>query len=533
MTINILKIPDQYFFVWDRKRHEAALDGLKIVERMKSEDTEESRNRLHGLLVPSVGFREAEKLRDSRPENVRDALEPVRERQIQMKAYLEKRFEEARKKADNKRPEDFNQKELARGAVFYTMSRSCLVTISETLLGSSDWEKIAGEVSIGSSLSSYLPRDVTDVVRNVLPYAIVFNKRRQELRERLYSLGMNSEGLDILNSLLPKTWEPDMPEEQRQEIERLLESCIRGEVDLNQRIDEIGKKFNVDAKDLKKKVRNVIKGSVRLAKSLNGLEYGKVDEGILGPGYKAAADWFGIGKEVSALGLNEYDIDHVHTKILRYGNRIQNWLSGDQGLSTQLLEHFGIEDVTSWHTSQLPILDPRINPDDETLGLYVGHFLFGSTSQTRTGFSYSPKTKTREWFLDLLEKSGKLERGTYIQSMTSGMIAKRFDRESKNPDKVIEIYRLPTQFVKLAEYALGNCSSQEFYRAALRAWLEDRAFVRDKGCSAIMKPEYEGVIREFSNRTGLSVSNGWDHYKKKMACVKNLDSVGYVYQDRL
>lgn len=70
MVINILDIPDQYFFVWDRARHEAALDSLEFVSKLETDDTEEKRGEMQKRITPVVGFREAERLKDAKPEVV-------------------------------------------------------------------------------------------------------------------------------------------------------------------------------------------------------------------------------------------------------------------------------------------------------------------------------------------------------------------------------------------------------------------------------------------------------------------------------
>src|SRR3989338_7906562 len=162
--INILEILDQYFFVWDRARHEAAIDGLELVGDIEREDSAEKRERLHQRIVSVVGFRQAEKLKAAKPEEVREALQAVRERQQYLKGYLEERFEAARQRAAARYPdpEVFGEQEVRRDAAFYTLARSGLMVISDALIGGSDWEIISGEISNGQRLDSYLPSEIID-----------------------------------------------------------------------------------------------------------------------------------------------------------------------------------------------------------------------------------------------------------------------------------------------------------------------------------------------------------------------------------
>jgi hypothetical protein len=526
MTINILKIPDQYFFVWDRKRHEAVLNGINLVQRIKSEDTEESRNRLYDLLVPSVGFREAERLRDANTDDVRDVLEHVRERQVQMKAYLEERFETAKQKANNSRHEEFNKQEYNRNSIFYTISRTGLTIISDALLGKSDWEAVSVGMVSGERLDRYIPEEIIDIVTNILPFAIVFNERRQELRKVLESLGIEQPEISRVESKLPNIKELNLPDEQKQETERLLESYIRREKDFNQVVGQLDRRFGIETKELKGRLKRVIRGSgFKLARALYGLRFGNIEKGVLSPGYKN--DFYGLGEEIAHIGLDEKRVEKVHTRNARYGDAIiTSWLSGKQGMPTKMLTHLGIDQVCKWHTNHFTFLDPITDIDDETAGLYVGHFLFGSGYISSNSRFYSPKDKSREWFLNLLENIGKMRGDISISSQTSGEIAKRRGIEIRNPDRVIEQYYVPLQFVRLAEYALDNCSSPEFYRAALRGWLTDRT--QGSSSQFSMKPEYEYIIREMSKSVGLHMSDGFAHDKKLRVRVRNPEVVGYI-----
>ncbi len=525
---NILDIPDQQFYVWDRVRHEAARDGLEFLSGLEKEDDDQKRDELEKRIQPAVGFRQAEKLRDAKPEEVREVLQSVRERQIQMKAYLEERFETAASRINARFPEDFGEQEVRRNAVFHTLSRSGTILIADSF-GQRDWEEISDRVRDGNQLDNYLPREIVENILDLLPYALVFNKQRAELKDKLRSY-LTAEQLENLDRKLPKL--PDLPEEANQMVER----CIKSEVDFEKEFAQLASNLKLSpekAEELENRLKKVVQGSVRLARSLDGLRFGRADEEILDPPYrtKSRYKWFGLGKEIAGLRLAEYDIDHVHTRNSRYvASIIASWLSGKGGLPTKLLEYLGIEDVSSWHTRQNKFLDPVLEPDPETLGLYTGHFLFGNGFMSGISGYYSPKDKRREWFLNLLERAGRLEEDLSIQSTTSGKIAKRFSIQIQNPDKVVEMYIVPVQIFRLAKYAIERCQDEGFYRAALRGWLVDRysQFSGQKGGLTRMKKEYEDKIKEMASAVGLNLSRWGDsNQRRSRVYVNNPEVVGY------
>ncbi|MBI4163624.1 MAG: hypothetical protein HY512_02065 [Candidatus Aenigmarchaeota archaeon] len=533
--INILEIPGQYFFVWDRTRHEAAINGLKLVEDIESEDSAKNRERLHQRIVPVVGFRQAERLKDAKPEEVRETLQVVRERQQYLKGYLEERFETGASRAGTRYPENFGEQEVRRDAVFYTLTRSGLIVISDALGEQTDWEKASGEILNGERLDRYLPPEVTEITQDLLPRAILFNQQRNDLKSRLREYGLSDDQLRQLDKALPNVVNLDLPEEQKQQAQVLLQRCIGPEADFEREFGRLTEQLQLDqqeATELKQKLKKVVRGSAfRLARGLYGLKNGRIDDGALNSFYTTGSihKWFGLGRDISELGLTELDIDHVHTRNVRYVTSIiNNHLSGWNGLPTKLIEHLGIEDASSWHTQRNTFLDPVLEPDPETLGLYVGHFLFGHGSAT-TG-SYSPKDKGREQFLDLLERSGKLNKDLYVNTKTSGEISEDFRKQIKNPDKVVKKYTVPLQIFRLAKHALERCQDREFYMSALRGWLVDR-YTPERRClggGITMKRNYEDLIRTMASVVGLNVSDGYEMSERsKHVYVRNPEIVGY------
>ncbi len=412
MPINILELPAT-FFVYDAERHEEIEESARLVQAMQKgnkPDNEENRLDLKRRITPVFGFRQAEELFEEDLETVSQELEVKRKRQIDLRAYLGHKLEEASKRAAGKHsnPEAYSRHEVTRDACFYTVWRSGLGPIADILDRKEDgyWEKISGEIANGARLTDYLSKDLIDITTNFLPYTLVFNSRRAELMERLKSTGLEEEQLKKIERKLPKTVEIDLPEEEKKEVEGLLERCLRSEANFSQEFGLMAGRLGLDekqAKELKNRIKKIVKGPFRLAVALRGLGYGRVDEEVLASLYKTNSNLFcyPLADEIATLDLEEYDMDHVHTKNARYlGIFFSTYMRGIEGLPIKLINHLGIEDVSKWSIgrSRLNLLDPEKNIDDKILGLYIGHFLFGSGSEKKTGvLRFAPKSKSREW----------------------------------------------------------------------------------------------------------------------------------------
>ncbi len=541
--INILEIPDQYFFVWDRARHEAALDGLELVSKLANEDTEEEREILKHRITPVVGFRQAEKLKEARPEEVREALQAVRERQQYLKGYLEERFETARQRAAARYPEPevFGGQEVRRDAAFYTLARSGLMLISDALMGGSDWEQISGEISNGERLERYLPNQIIELTRDLLPRAILFNEQRDELKAVLRSYGLGDEQLRQLDRALPEAINLDLPENQREQVNTMLERCVETETDFEREFGGLAQQLQLgqqESQELKKKLKKVVKGSAfRLARGLDGLRNGMVDEGVLISSYKVRTilKWYPLGEEISRLGLKEDDRDHVHSRNSRYASLVlSSWLDAEKSMPINLINSLGIEDVSCWctHSGSINTLDPRLDISPNTLGRYIGHFLFGKGYVGKNeNLQYSPtKIRDRDWFLDLLEELGNLTSDPSTRENPLKRVHQVFGRES-DTQGTVKRYSVPRRILDLTRYAL-ECYRKDpnptMAAVSLESWMAERlSRSYGKAIELSMKPEYETDIRRMCEQVGLNISSGLIRWNKKVVYVRNPEIVGY------
>ncbi len=538
--LNILDIPDQYFFVWDRARHEAIEYALAAIEELRKTDTEKGRADLKEQITPVFGFRMAEKLHQKGLPVIEEALKEKEERQRHLKRHLEDRFQAAARKAAELYPTDFDETEVRRDAVFYTAARSGLMAISDALGYGLDWECVSGEISSGQRLDRYLPQELVRDVVALLPHAVLFNKHRDELFSRLKSYGLSEEKLAEVRRALPDPTDLDklgLHEEQRCEVEGLLEKCAKGESEFSEEFGRLSERLHLDdehSKELKNKLKKVVKGSAfGLAKSLNGLQQGRVDENVLARTYRcvSARLFIPLGAEAAALGRWEYNISHVHVQKLRQTNMLKVYFHGREGIPQNLMRFVQLDETSKWAGSAYrALLDPILRPGAETLGLYIGHFLFGHGSEKQNQVAYcSGQSKGREWFLDLLEKIGKLEIDPSKQGRNNQDIARQFGRE-QDYRGTSEIYTIPQHFVVLAYYGLEQSRQKEepqIAKAALFGLFCDR-FCKDKrGGHVNLKLEYEDDIRRMAYLLGLSMSKGSMEGNKLRVHIKNYEIVGY------
>ncbi|MBI4171071.1 MAG: hypothetical protein HY514_05200 [Candidatus Aenigmarchaeota archaeon] len=545
LNINILDIPDQYFFVWDRERHEAIEYSLLAIEELKKEpkkaETENDRAALKDQITPVFGYRQAEKLWQKDLADIEEALGEKEKRQKQLKQYLEGRLLAAASRAAKIYPDSFGEADRRRDAAFYPAARSGLMAIARAAGHELEWELLAGELADGKRLDSYLPQAFITDVLDFLPQALLFNKYRDELKSRLKSYGVaNEQVAEIDRNLLQAIDLAGIEEEQRQDIENLLEECAVREKDFLEEFDRLKTKLQLDeerAGQLKGKLKKVVRGSTfRLAKAVQGLQYGRVDERILNQTYRTQNNftWLPLGAELAKLGLKEHDVDHVHTRNARYVNEIlTNYLSGEHKMPQSLIKYLQIDVVSNWGTSGVPIplLDPMLQPDSETVGSYIGYFLFGHGSFHGTRFFYFPCQKDREWFLDLLEQAGTLAREPGKNERSSKEFATRFGIAC-NYERIYQCYYVPAQFATLAHYALEKFGKQEdpaLAKAALFGLLMDRYYANKKrrGVTLSLKPEYEEDIRRMAQLVGVEMSGGYVHGNKLRVYVRNPEVVGY------
>jgi hypothetical protein len=290
-----------------------------------------------------------------------------------------------------------------------------------------------------------------------------------------------------------------------------------------------------EAQQLQSRMKKIMKGQFRLARSLRDMRYGKVDEKILDGTYRRRSMRFmrDLAPEISKLGLTEKEIDHVHTRNCRYSSMLtSNYLSGRNGIPEILLRFFELADASKWSgEGKNDILDPKLQLDLETTGLYIGHFLFGHGFVSRK-LSYRSKQNIRNFLLDLLERVGTLERDISISSTSSKQIAEGFHKNTTS-DNVSKKYVIPSSFLCIANYALEH-EYPGVYKAALYAWLVDRFSDRkeQQGGYARMKPEYEETIRHMAQAIGLSISEGYVWGNKRIVYVRNPEIVGYRPDNR-
>ncbi len=535
--INILDIPDQYFFVWDRARHEAAINGLEFVAGLEKEDSDEKRVELEKRITPVVGFRQAERLKTAKLEEVREALQAVRERQQYLKGYLEQKFEAARQRAAAKYsdPEAFGKQEVRRDAVFYTLARSGLMIISNVLVEAEDWERVSGEIANGESLDRYLPSEIVGLTRDLLPRAILFNEQRDELKAALRSYGLGDDQLRQLDRALPDAISLDLPEQQMEQVNTMLERCVSSEADFEMEFSGLTEQLQLDqqeSQELKQKLKKVVKGSAfRLAKGLDALRNGRVDEGVLLNAYKTSTiiPWYPLGYDIAGLGVMEHDVEHVHTRNSRYRATLLNYLYAMIGIPTKVIKMLSIDNVSSWTTPGAPkILDPHTQFNSEYVGKLIGYFLFGhGITYSSDVLVYRPcRKKSREQFLDMLAQLGKLQWEPSYTVSSSRDVAKRFGRESKS-STTSEVYLVPNQFLELARIGFQRLEvneDPEMIKSALKCWLEDRS---NRHMHVGIKPEYEGVIRRMAQTVGLGLSEGQDSFNKRRVYVRNPEIVGY------
>ncbi|MBI4170495.1 MAG: hypothetical protein HY514_02285 [Candidatus Aenigmarchaeota archaeon] len=548
--INILEIPDQHFFVWDKERHESIGYSLLTIEELKKEpkkaDTEKGRAALKEHITPVFGYRQAEKLWQEGLADIEEVLGEKKKQQKQLKQYLEGRFLAAARRAAKIYPRTFGEAERRRDAAFYPAARSGLMAITSAAGHELEWESLAGELADGKRLDSYLPQPFIKDVLAILPQALLFNKYRDELKSRLRSYGMANEQVAKIDRKLPHALDlalldlAFLEEEQRQQVENLLEECAVREKDFLEEFDRLKTKLKLDeeqAGQLKDKLKKVVSGSTfRLAKAVQGLQYGRIDEGILSQRYRTQSSfiWLPLGAELSKLELKEHDIDHVHTRNARYMSEIlTTYISGKQSIPQKLINYLQIEDASKWCQSKktIPLLDPKLQPDSKTLGSYIGYFLFGHGSLNENTSFYSPRKKDREWFLDLLEQAGTLAREPAKSERYSRDVAARFGVVTKS-ERTSQRFYVPVQFATLAHYALEKFREQadpELAKAALFGLLSDRYYDKRnrRGGCVFLKPEYEDVIRSMAQLVGLSISEGCTHRNKLSVYVRNPECIGY------
>ncbi len=531
-TYSILDIPGEEFFVFDAERLEQAVFARDLAENLKSPDKGDTQKRMELLektLSDAIGFRIAEGLYQEDPDQIIATVRPVIERQQRLQGYLQERFETAAKKAAEKRPANFAEKEIGVDAVFYTVMRSGLAVISDALTGEKqDWEKAARKIAGKEErLERYLSEQLTEDTLRILPYAISLQSARTELKQSLESAGYTGG----INKLLPKPVDLsdlDLPEEQQKEVEAMLRNCISAESDFNKEFSGLAEKLGLSpekAKVLKGKLQTVVRGSsFKLSRAVEGLVYGRVDEDVLSGMYtvKTRHAFYPLAEEIAYLGLDENEVDHVHIPNARYISMIYStWVSGRAAISERLLKLLEIDDVSACGGSgRLKILDPQINPSPETIGKYIGHFLFGRGFVTKGNLGYVGSSKTRDWFLNLVELLGVLT--------VDPCVNKPQQRNSRS-------YHTPLHIKNLTEYALEKSTEEpdiELNKAALLGWMDDRYTQRQnrRGGRALIKPKYEAYIRRMAGGIGLELSKGFHGKGQNLITVYvgNPEAVGYV-----
>lgn len=535
--INILDIPDQYFFVYDRERHEEAVDGLRAVDELFLGDTQEAREKIHKRLIPVIGFREAEALVQRDAERMKERLEEVVEKQLHLKAYLEQKFAMAAQRAARAYPEDFGDREVRRDAVFYTLSRAGLAVIGDFVRGETDWEKVAERISNGEQLERFLPSKIIRDVVALLPCAILFNEQRAELTAQLKQY--NADLAKKVERALPRPVEfnqLDLPKGLEQQIMQLLRGCIKQGETFLRGVDSLAERLELDeeaAAELTGRLKRVVRGSTfRLARGLEELRHGRVDECVLSPDYSARSrkKWMPLAVELAKAGcVRRHDIEHVHTKNSSYLQTIYGWLRGRDAFSTRALQILDVGEVSGWSGEGSKLLDPQ-KVTERTAGLYVGYFLFGRGNQScrkkrnlRT-LSYYMREKSEEWFFDTLERTGTLVTRPSLGETMTGF------------GYVCRVHTIPIQFLGIAEYALETMTTETletFRKTALQGWLEDNVrcvHVRKSGTLSMqtsIRSEYEGVIRQMAKAVGLNISRGSVRGNRVDVHVRNPEIVGY------
>ena len=544
--VNIFNIPEQYFFVGDTERQEAIQDSLETLASLKLRDTEEYREVLREQIKLVSGFRKAERLAYERISTLEELLLESKKRQQYLQRHLGERFHEAARKAAMNYPTNFGEMEVKRDAVFYTLARSGVMAIAESAGYKLDWEDVSRDILGGNRLEHHLNQRFIEDVVQFLPYAIMFNKHRDELKARLQSYGIEIPDID---KILPKPIDLaalNLREEQKQYAEELLEKCLAHEEKFLQQFEQITERLKLNeekSKNLEQRLKKVVKGSTfRLANGLSQLQYGRVDDGVLSPKYLRSLiySWFPLAVEFTKLGLKENNVEHVHTGNARYASMIDgNYLHTIRGLATKVINYINIYDVSRWCPGGggFSILDPILKPESKTLGLFIGYLLFGpggefgEIGETRHIYHYFPINKDRKWFLDLLERIGVMSRDIYIGKTPVKEIANRLDRKTDSK-RIAESYIVPKQFYSLALYALENSRKQEdieLAKAALFGLLDDRSSKaqKGKGVYAGLKLEYEEDIRRMAQLVGLKMSEGFTDFNKKRVYVSNPEVVGY------
>lgn len=449
--INILEIPYQYFFVFDRKRYDAIQSSLAFVVQLREEDTYEQRTALKAMLTPVFGFREAVILHTEEPSELEDALLEKNERQLELQQSLNLKFRDKARESRKKRPRVSFDDEIRRDAVFYTLFKTGLIELADSAGIEQNWEEVSGRIAKGAKLFDYFPRELIGDTVSATP-----------------------------NS--------------------------------------------------------------RLAQSLSGLIDGIVDNGILDSRYRRkVSSFWPLAQEISGLGLNEYEISHAHTRNSRYNTIIMTrWLTGHDSLSTRLVNFLGITDVSTWSKrGEGSLLDPITEPDAETVGSFIGYFLFGKRNDYLR--NYNPRGRGREWFLDLVETVGRLKHDYSTIKITGQEIAENFGRKTYS-DKTSERYHVPFYVTELAKFGLEksramshqNMAQKNYltamHRSALRAWLSDRASKpRARGSlEASLRTEHEDDIRRMAFDVGLAISESRESTRTtKKVYVRNPEIVGY------
>ncbi|GEM_PF-3508476 len=538
---NLLDVPDQYFVVYDRDRHNAITDSIIFLNQLGEADSDDQEKMLElkEKITPVFGFREAENILDVNFgfDHIIDYLKEKEHRQIDLKIYLERKIEDAARRAAANYPSDFKKIEIKRDAVFYTAARSGLSAIAEVIGQKVDWENTAGEICSGTRLDKFLSPSLVEDVIGFLPYAILFNGHRDELKQRLQHYGIKERHAVAVVEKLPKQVELlglNLSSEQMKSVENLIKACAVDQRGFDKEFDLLVENHRIDkgkAKSLKRRLERVVKGSTfLLAKSLSGLKRGVVSEDVLSRAYTRdrACHFYALGAKLSQLGLKTYDIDHVHTDNARYMDIIYSTYLPGNGIPQVVIKELGIEDISSWYTysNSIPLLDPKTQIDSITLGLYIGLFLFGwGHSKTGELHYYSTKRK-QDSLISLLERTGKLSRKPGVSKTLAN---------TQEGTKIQEYSAIPVQFGHLAKYGLEKGSQdRELAIAALRVLFEDKAtgyasqYSDSRTLWIDVKPEYADVIKEMAKLTGITLTPSSASASRIHASVKDPELVGYI-----
>ena len=541
--INILNIPRQHFFVYDRRRHDAAVYGARHLDTLRGDDTESNRLVLRDeYLSPVVGFRQAERLYTAPLGELKDVFAEHAAKQARMKSYLESRFSEAARKAAKRRPEGFAKREVVRDAAFYTLTRSGIAAIAEAAGENADWERAATELANGERLKEKLRNDVVREALELMPSALLFADRRRELYGQLEAMGMDAASMEKIMATMPETIDFrsfGISEEQKPAVRSFLERYRSAGEGFDAGFERLSGSLDLDAaarRTLRKRLQKIVSGSLyTLSQGVEELQQGRADERVLSRTYRTGRflSYYPLGSELSMLGLRKYDVDHVHTIVAGCTENAIKCLQGDAGMPTKVVRDIQAEKATRWSGKRINLLDPAIEVSNGTAGNYVGHFLFGHGKSPHHSVAYALRSMTRGQFFDLLETTGILDKEPCLLETSGEDLAGKFGI-SLSSNRSYNSYLVPAQFVHLARASLSEWKehgNEAIARNALLTWLEERSWRAGQGRRArfaSVKPEYQDVMRDMASAVGLNIGSGKRFNNKIHVYVSNPEQVGFV-----